>query len=305
VTSDNGRVVTVSVHTKLSDFRGKAVLLNFWTTSCRQCDSEIPWFQEFQQTYRDGPVVLGVSLDKDGWVSARPYVEGRKINYRVMVGGDEARRWLQVHTHDAHHRQVRPDRGDAQGILQQGRIPSRHAGASRRTLNSVSQEMTTMNNRRIVVIVISSAALLAPLTSAPIIADGQADTVQTRAVVTGGQDARSAPTVAKITLANGSSRTVSLEGVGCSETLCSRVAVRSRIDGDAHVQRTRLDSLVAIRDITKDGARFVFKDGTERRLSVVAENRVLYVVNQNGDETRIDLARIASVEFQRAARSER
>jgi peroxiredoxin len=77
---------------RLSDFRGKVVLLNFWTTSCRQCDSEIPWFQEFQQTYRDGLVVLGVSLDKDGWASARPYLEGRKINYRVMVGGDEVAR---------------------------------------------------------------------------------------------------------------------------------------------------------------------------------------------------------------------
>jgi peroxiredoxin len=74
---------------RLSDFRGKVVLLNFWTTSCRQCDGEIPWFKEFQQTYPDGLVVLGVSLDKDGWVSARPYTEAMQINYRVMVGGEE------------------------------------------------------------------------------------------------------------------------------------------------------------------------------------------------------------------------
>lgn len=74
---------------RLSDFRGKVVLLNFWTTSCRQCDGEIPWFMEFQQTYRDNLVVLGVSLDKDGWASARPYVDALRINYRVMVGGDD------------------------------------------------------------------------------------------------------------------------------------------------------------------------------------------------------------------------
>jgi hypothetical protein len=163
-----------------------------------------------------------------------------------------------------------------------------------------------MNNRCTVAIVISLATLLAVLTPAPIIADGQGqtDTVQSRALVTGGQDARSVPLVATITLANGSSRTVSLEGVGCSETLCSRVVVMSRIDGERHVQRTRLDSLVAIKDITKDGARFVFKDGTERRQSVVSDNRVLYVVNQNGDKTRIDLARMASVEFLGELRSE-
>ena len=74
---------------RLSDFRGQVVLLNFWTTSCRQCDGEIPWFMEFQQTYRDHLVVLGVSLDKDGWASARPYLEAKRMNYRVMVGGED------------------------------------------------------------------------------------------------------------------------------------------------------------------------------------------------------------------------
>jgi peroxiredoxin len=77
---------------RLSDFRGKVVLLNFWTTSCQQCDGEIPWFKEFQQTYSDGLVVLGVSLDKNGWASARPYAEAMKINYRVMVGGEDVAR---------------------------------------------------------------------------------------------------------------------------------------------------------------------------------------------------------------------
>jgi peroxiredoxin len=74
---------------RLSDFRGKVVLLNFWKTACRQCDGEIPWFMEFQQTYRDNLVVLGVSLDTEGWAAARPYVHAKGINYRVMVGGDE------------------------------------------------------------------------------------------------------------------------------------------------------------------------------------------------------------------------
>jgi hypothetical protein len=78
----------------------------------------------------------------------------------------------------------------------------------------------------------------------------------------------------------------------------------TRIHGDTDVQRTRLDSLVAIKDISKDGALFVFKDGTERRQSVVVDNRVLYVMNQNGGKTKIDLARIASLEFQGSATSE-
>jgi len=73
---------------KLSDFRGKVVLLNFWATWCPPCRVEIPWFMEFQQTYGDRDfVVLGISLD-DGWKSVKPYVDANNINYRVMIGDD-------------------------------------------------------------------------------------------------------------------------------------------------------------------------------------------------------------------------
>lgn len=75
---------------KLSEYRGKVVLLNFWATWCAPCKVEIPWFMGFETQYKNRDfAVLGVSLDDDGWDSLKPYLTEHKMNYRVVLGNDD------------------------------------------------------------------------------------------------------------------------------------------------------------------------------------------------------------------------
>jgi len=75
---------------RLSDYRGKVVLLNFWATWCGPCRMEVPWLIEMQRDNKDrGFEVLAVSMDDNGWEDVKPFLAEMKINYRVMIGNDE------------------------------------------------------------------------------------------------------------------------------------------------------------------------------------------------------------------------
>jgi peroxiredoxin len=71
---------------RLSDLRGKVVVLNFWATWCPPCREEVPDFIALQDELRDRDVVfVGVSVDEDGFAAVRPFAEAFGINYPLVI----------------------------------------------------------------------------------------------------------------------------------------------------------------------------------------------------------------------------
>ena len=75
---------------RLSDLRGKAVLLNFWATWCPPCKIEMPWFVELQKQYgKDGLVVVGVAMDDTEAPKIAAFANEMGVNYPVLLGTDQ------------------------------------------------------------------------------------------------------------------------------------------------------------------------------------------------------------------------
>ena len=73
---------------KLSDWKGKTIVLNFWATWCPPCREEIPLFVDTQDKYkRDGVVIIGVAIDTVADV--KQFVDSYFINYPILINDQE------------------------------------------------------------------------------------------------------------------------------------------------------------------------------------------------------------------------
>jgi len=73
---------------KLSDFKGKKVILNFWATWCSPCRAEIPDFVKFYNENKNKVEIIGIAVgsrERDVMEIVKKY----KITYPVCIGDNK------------------------------------------------------------------------------------------------------------------------------------------------------------------------------------------------------------------------
>ena len=76
---------------RLADLRGKAVWINFWTTWCPPCQSEVPILRELSERYRDrGLELIAISIQETSPADVQAYADRYQLEYTIGFDGSGA-----------------------------------------------------------------------------------------------------------------------------------------------------------------------------------------------------------------------
>lgn len=74
---------------RLSDYKGKVLLVNFWATWCAPCQAEMPDLVRLQKEYQArGLQIIGVTYPPERPSAVRRVARQFKLNYPVLFGTD-------------------------------------------------------------------------------------------------------------------------------------------------------------------------------------------------------------------------
>jgi peroxiredoxin len=72
---------------KLSDYKGKKVMLNFWATWCPPCKAEMPDMQQFYEKGHDDLVILAVNIDPH--LDVQGFVNEMGITFPILLDEED------------------------------------------------------------------------------------------------------------------------------------------------------------------------------------------------------------------------
>jgi thiol-disulfide isomerase/thioredoxin len=81
--------LNVEKNSKLEDFRGKVVLIEFWGTWCGPCIAQLPEIQRLHDTYTGrGLVVIGVHSTRNS-EKAVDFAKSNSLNWSIALDDDD------------------------------------------------------------------------------------------------------------------------------------------------------------------------------------------------------------------------
>ena len=72
---------------RLSDYRGKWVLVNYWATWCPPCLEELPELEVFHSNAEGAAVVLGVNMEDVEPERLRAFVDAQFLSFPILLAG--------------------------------------------------------------------------------------------------------------------------------------------------------------------------------------------------------------------------